>query len=467
MDAQTGGESRPMKWGWHYLAWAGIPLVIGLALARYAGPGMPSVAAKAEKVVGSDWAQHLASPLGLFLLQLLVLLVVAKGAGALLKRLGQPAVIGEMAAGLMMGPLVLGSLLPGLHGALFPASSLGPLGMLSQLGVLMFLLVAGAELDLGALRGRRRFAFTVSHAGIAVPFVLGVLLAIWLYPDHGPQGVGFTAFALFVGISMSITAFPVLLRILADRGITHTPLGQTAIACAALGDATAWCLLALIVAAAQATGWLTASVNLLCVVAFIALMLGAVKPWFARQNIPAGREGRWLLGVLLLALASALVTEVLGIHALFGAFAAGVAVSANAQLRTLLMEKVEPFAVTLLLPLFFAMTGLRMRADALQASDLLLCLVVIAVATVGKLLGTFSAARSAGLETREAWRLGALMNTRGLMELIVLNLGYELGLLGDRLFAVLVIMALVTTAMTGPLLNLIERRKVRGHDQRS
>ena len=459
MDVQTGGSVPPMKWGWRYLAWAAVPLAIGLALARYAGPGVPSVAAKAEAVVGSDWAHHLASPLGLFLLQLLVLLLVAKGAGALLKHFGQPAVIGEMAAGLMMGPLVLGSLLPQLHGALFPAASLGPLGMLSQLGVLMFLLVAGAELDLGALRGRRKFAFTVSHAGIAVPFVLGVGLAIWLYPEHGPQGVGFTAFALFVGVSMSITAFPVLLRILADRGITQTPLGQTSIACAALGDATAWCMLALIVAAAQATGWLSASVNLVCVVLFIALMLGAVKPWFARQQIAPGREGRWLLGILLLSLASALVTEVLGIHALFGAFAAGVAVSSNAQLRELLVAKVEPFAATLLLPLFFAMTGLRMRADALQTSDILLCVVVIVVATAGKLLGTWSAARSTGMESREAWRLGVLMNTRGLMELIVLNLGYELGLLGDRLFAVLVIMALVTTAMTGPLLNLIERRK--------
>ncbi|MBO1748031.1 cation:proton antiporter [Stenotrophomonas indicatrix] len=459
MDVQTGGSVRPTKWAWRYLVWAGVPLLVGLLLARYAGPGLPTVASKAEAVVGSDWAHHLASPLGLFLLQLLVLLLVAKGAGALLKRFGQPAVIGEMAAGLMMGPLLLGSLLPQVHGALFPAASLGPLGMLSQLGVLMFLLVAGAELDLGALRGRRRFAFTVSHAGIAVPFVLGVVLAIWLYPQHGPQGVSFTAFALFVGISMSITAFPVLLRILADRGITHTPLGQTAIACAALGDATAWCLLALIVAAAQATGWLPASVNLLCVVAFIALMLGLVKPWFARQTIAPGREGRWLLGILLLSLASALVTEVLGIHALFGAFAAGVAVSSNAQLRHLLVARVEPFAVTLLLPLFFAMTGLRMRADALQTSDIALCMVVIAVATVGKLLGTWSAARSTGMASREAWRLGALMNTRGLMELIVLNLGYELGLLGDRLFAVLVIMALVTTAMTGPLLNLIERRK--------
>ena len=450
---------RPTKWAWRYLVWAGAPLLVGLLLARYAGPGLPTVASKAEAVVGSDWAHHLASPLGLFLLQLLVLLLVAKGAGALLKRFGQPAVIGEMAAGLMMGPLLLGSLLPQVHGALFPVASLGPLGMLSQLGVLMFLLVAGAELDLGALRGRRRFAFTVSHAGIAVPFVLGVVLAIWLYPQHGPQGVGFTAFALFVGISMSITAFPVLLRILADRGITHTSLGQTAIAQRSAGDATAWCLLALIVAAAQATGWLPASLNLLCVVAFIALMLGLVKPWFARQTIAPGREGRWLLGILLLSLASALVTEVLGIHALFGAFAAGVAVSSNPQLRQLLVTRVEPFAVTLLLPLFFAMTGLRMRADALHSSDILLCVVVIAVATVGKLLGTWSAARSTGMASREAWRLGALMNTRGLMELIVLNLGYELGLLGDRLFAVLVIMALVTTAMTGPLLNLIERRR--------
>lgn len=459
MDVQSEGRAPPMKWGWRYVAWAGLPLLAGLLLARYAGPAAPEAVARASVADEGSWARHLSSPLGLFLLQLLVLLLVAKGAGALLKRFGQPAVIGEMAAGLMMGPLVLGSLLPQLHGALFPAASLAPLGLLSQLGVLMFLLVAGAELDLAALRGRRRFAFTVSHAGIAVPFMLGVALAIWLYPQHGPQGVGFTSFALFVGISMSITAFPVLLRILADRGITHTPLGQTAIACAALGDATAWCLLALIVAAAQAGGWLPASLNLLGVVAFVVLMLGLVRPWFARQQVVAGREGRWLLGILLLSLASALVTEMLGIHALFGAFAAGVAVSSNAPLRALLMARVEPFAVTLLLPLFFAMTGLRMRADALHAGDIVLCLVVIAVATAGKLLGTFSAARSTGLPAREAWRLGALMNTRGLMELIVLNLGYELGLLGDRLFAVLVIMALVTTAMTGPLLNLIERRR--------
>lgn len=459
MDAHAERPLSRMKWGWHYTAWVGVPLLVGLLLARQAGPQVTALSARAESVAGSYWAQHLGSPLALFLLQLLVLLLVAKGAGALVRRLGQPAVIGEMAAGLMMGPLVLGSVLPALHGALFPVSSLGALGLLSQLGVLMFLLVAGAELDLGALRGRRRFALTVSHAGIAVPFLLGVLMALWLYPVHGPAGVGFTAFALFVGISLSITAFPVLLRILADRGITQTPLGQTAIACAALGDATAWCLLALIVAAAQASGWAPAAFNLVCVVVFVGLMLGVVRPWFGRRVIAPGQEGRWLLVLLVLTLASALLTELLGIHALFGAFAAGVVVSGNAALRSLVVARVEPLAVTLLLPLFFAMTGLRLRADALQASDLLLCVGVIAVATLGKLVGTWGTARSLRMPARDAWRLGVLMNTRGLMELIVLNLGYELGLLGDRLFAVLVIMALVTTAMTGPLLNLLERRR--------
>ncbi|MEN4940116.1 cation:proton antiporter [Stenotrophomonas sp. TWI1151] len=458
MDSDTTGMRRSGL-AWRYLGWVALPLVIGLGLARFAGPAVTAQVARAESSLGGDWAAHLHAPLGLFLLQLLVLLMVAKGAGWLFRRLGQPGVIGEMAAGLMMGPLVLGAMLPQVHGVLFPPASLGSLGLLSQLGVLMFLLVAGAELDLGGLRGRRRFAFVVSHAGIAVPFVLGVLLAIWLYGAHAPPGVGFTGFALFVGISLSITAFPVLLRILADRGMTGTPLGQTAIACAALGDATAWCLLALIVAAAQSQGWVPATINLVCVVAFVALMLCVVRPWFSRRVIAPGQEGRWLLIMLLMALGCALVTEMLGIHALFGAFAAGVAVSGNATLRHTVAERVEPFAVTLLLPLFFAMTGLRMRADALQASDLVLCLIVIVVATLGKLIGTWSAARSAGMGSHEAWKLGALMNTRGLMELIVLNLGYELGFLGDRLFAVLVIMALVTTAMTGPLLNAMERWK--------
>lgn len=450
MDADTHRPASRLHWGLLYLGLAGLPMLIALLLAGHAGVELPAPAQQAARAAASALQPH--SALGLFLLQLLVLLLVAKGMGRLLRWFGQPAVIGEMAAGLMMGPLLFGALLPQAQAALFPPSSLGPLSLISQLGVLMFLLVAGVELDLGRLRGRRRFAVAVSHAGIAVPFLCGVLLAIYLYPAHGPAGVGFTPFALFIGISLSITAFPVLLRILADRGMTHSPLGQTAIACAALGDATAWCMLALIVSAIQATGWGTAAFNLACVTAFIVVMLGLLRPWFARQTIIAGREGAWLLGMLLLTLASALLTEYLGIHALFGAFAAGAAASSNAQLRELIISKVEPLAATLLLPLFFAMTGLRLRADALHVTDVWLCVLVIAVAAAGKLIGTFAAARSAGMPVPDAMRLGVLMNTRGLMELIVLNLGYELGLLGDRLFAVLVVMALVTTAMTGPLL---------------
>jgi len=451
-----------------YLALIVLPMAVALSLAHFARRSEPAAtSANAAASSSNEWLAHLSSnALAHFLLQLLVVLLAAKGAGWLLRKFGQPAVVGEMAAGLLLGPLLLGSLLPGLQGWLFAPDSLGALGLISQLGVLMFLFVAGAELNLGGLRGRRGFTLLVSHTGIALPFLLGVVLAWGLYRQHAPAGVGFAGFALFMGISLSVTAFPVLLRILADRGLSATPLGQVATACAAVGDASAWCLLALIVSGVQAQSLELASLNVLAVLVFAALVLGLVRPWISRRTIAPQRQARWLIALLLLALACALVTEVLGIHALFGAFAAGVAVSGNANLRGLLVQKVEPFAIALLLPLFFAMTGLRMRADALQAADLWLCVLIIAVATAGKLFGTWGAARSVGMPNLEAWRLGALMNTRGLMELIVLNLGYELGLIGDRLFAVLVIMALVTTAMTGPLLGLLDRVAARDPSHR-
>ncbi len=438
---------------WRYLLLVAVPLLAALLLSRW-----PFPAATPPSTAGATAHGATATPLALFLLQLLVVLSVAKGAGWLLKRLGQPAVIGEMAAGLLLGPLLFGAVMPETQGWLFAPASLGALGLISQLGVLMFLFVAGAELELSSLRGRRAFALLVSHSGIALPFLCGVLLAFALFNTHAPAGVGFANFALFMGVSLSITAFPVLLRILSDRGITHTPLGRIAVACAALGDASAWCLLAAIVASVQATGWSSALVSLLGTLVFALAMIGWVRPWLSRREVPAEREGRHLIGLLLMALAAALITELLGIHALFGAFLAGIAVSGNARLREQLIQKVEPFAISLLLPLFFAMTGLRLRVDGWQADDLLLCFVVILVASLGKGLGTWLAARSAGVPQTDALRLGALMNTRGLMELIVLNLGYEMGLIGDRLFAVLVIMALATTAMTGPLLNLIESR---------
>ncbi|KAF1722304.1 cation:proton antiporter [Pseudoxanthomonas wuyuanensis] len=435
-----------------YALLVALPLLAATALALHFG----------GQQTGLDMAPamvtHLSSPLARFLLQLLTVLVVAKVAGWLLRHLGQPAVIGEMAAGLLLGPLLFGALLPQTQAWLFAPESLGALTLVSQLGVLMFLFVAGAEFEVSRLRGQRGFALLVSHAGIALPFLGGVLLAFALYRHHAPVGVGFTGFALFMGIALSVTAFPVLLRILSDRGMEGTSLGRIAIACAALGDASAWCLLAIVVAWVHAGSWNAALLSLAGSLVFAVVMVSALRPWISKRSIAPAREGRALIALLLLALAAALATELLGIHALFGAFLAGAAVSGNQRLRDLLVQRVEPLAIALLLPLFFAMTGLRLRIDGWQAGDLLLCGAVIAVATLGKFGGTWLAARSAGMPSAEASRLGVLMNTRGLMELIVLNLGYELGLIGDRLFAVLVIMALVTTAMTGPLLDLLDRR---------
>lgn len=438
-----------------YVLLAIVPMLAALVLALHrpatsTPAAMPSAAA-------APWLETLSTPLAHFLLQILVILLVAKVAGWMLRQLGQPSVIGEMAAGLMLGPLLFGQLWPQAQQWLFAVPSLGALGMVSQLGVLMFLFVAGAELDLSALRGRRRLALLVSHAGIALPFLFGVGLALALFSSHAPAVGGFFGFAMFLGVSLSVTAFPVLLRILSDRGIAGTDLGQIAIACAALGDATAWCLLALIVAAVQMRGTGAALVNLACLMVFVALMLGLVRPILTRWQITSKNEGRGLIVLLWLALCGALVTEALGIHALFGAFLAGVAASRNPRLRELLEQRVAPLAMALLLPLFFAMTGLRLHPEALQGGDLGLCAVIVFIAAAGKLLGSFVAARSCGMARAEAWRLGALMNTRGLMELIVLNLGYDLGLIDDRLFAALVVMALVTTAMTGPLLSLIDR----------
>lgn len=452
---------RTLNVPWRYLLLVVVPLAIAVLLTRIDAPSLGPPLANAQASAAAH--DTLTSPLSRFLMQLLVVLCIAKGAGWLLRRLGQPAVIGEMAAGLLLGPLLLGAVWPEGQAWLFAPESLGTLGLVSQLGVLMFLFVAGAELELSTLQGRRSLALLVSHAGIALPFLCGVLLAFVLHAEHAPAGVGFGSFALFMGVSLSITAFPVLLRILTDRGIAHTDLGRIAIACAALGDASAWCLLAVIVATVQATGWGGAALSLVGTLVLAAAVLTLARPWISRREIRPELEGRSLIWLLLLALACALVTELLGIHALFGAFLAGIAVSGNARLRQLLIERVEPFAISLLLPLFFAMTGLRLRVDGWQSSDLLLGAVVIIVATLGKGVGTWLAARSAGMPQTQALRLGALMNTRGLMELIVLNLGYELGLISDRLFAVLVVMALVTTAMTGPLLDLIERRTARRH----
>jgi Kef-type K+ transport system membrane component KefB len=297
--------------------------------------------------------------------------------------------------------------------------------------------------------------------------LLGVLYSLWLFPSLAAPDTTFLAFALFIGISMSITAFPVLARILEERGLTRTALGSTALACAATDDVTAWTVLAFVVAIVKAGGLAPAVLSIVLVLAFVALMLFWIKPrlprWLGRAALESGAPGKGVLaGVVVFLFACAFVTDVIGIHPLFGAFLAGVAMPSHGGFRNSLRVRIEHFSSVFLLPLFFAFTGLRAQIGLLQdPSGWLICLVLIGLATLGKLGGSMLAARLTGIDWADSFALGALMNTRGLVELIALNIGYDLGILSPRVFTMLVLMALVTTAMTAPLLALSDRLRPR------
>jgi len=323
--------------------------------------------------------------------------------------------------------------------------------------IIVFLIVAMTL----ALAARRSNALLISHAGIALPFLLGILLAWPLFRSYAPNGIAFAGFAMFMGIALSVTAFPVLLRILEERGDSATPIGLIAITCAALSDATAWGMLGAIVALVKSQSLLGVTVSLALALIFAWLIVARARAWFAHRIVEEVREPQWMVALVLLILICALFTEAIGLHAMFGAFLAGIAVSRNTALRTLVEHKIEPFAAVLLLPVFFASTGLRTRIDLLSGSEWLLCLGIVGVATLGKLGGTAIAARWSGLSRIDALRLGSLMNTRGLMELIVLGLGYDLGIISQALYAILVLVAIITTVMTGPLLTAIDRFEAR------
>ncbi len=460
-----------------FLAVFGAAIVVSLRYGKRleAGRNGPSGAASAPAAAPSAGPASpldagpfaaLRQPLAHLVLQLLVVVALARLLGAAFTRFGQPAVIGEVVAGIVLGPSVLGGLSPGAFGFLFPAASMGTLKLLAELGVLLFMFAVGLELDGSQLRGKAHSAVVVSHASILVPYLLGVLLALLLYRSLAPPGVPFVSFALFIGIAMSITAFPVLARILDERGISRTALGSTAITCAAVDDVTAWSILALVVAIVRSRGIGASALTIVLVIAFALAMLRLVGPGVRRlvgERVFSPRPGKTVIaGVLTLVLASALTTELIGVHALFGAFLAGVVMPREERFRTALVERTEELASVLLLPLFFAFTGLRTQIGLLaDARAWLVCGLVIVVATAGKLGGTWLAARLSGMETWDAFALGALMNTRGLMELIALNVGYELGILSPRIFAMMVLMALVTTFATGPLLALGERLRRR------
>ena len=394
------------------------------------------------------------------LIALVAILVAARISGSLFVRIGQPRVIGEVVAGLVLGPSCLGRIWPEATEFLLP-SAIGPLlGVLAQLGVVLYMFLVGLELNFDSIRSRGREALLVSHASIAFPFVLGAALALFLYEPLAGPGIPFTTFAMFIGVAMSITALPVLARIIADRGLAGTRTGVMALACAAADDATAWCLLAVVVglvgtqlSAAMLTWFLAAL--------FVAGMFLLVRPLIAKAlktDVPAAPSPAAVAMVLLGVLVASLTTDTIGIHAIFGAFLLGAIIPHDSGIAVALQGKLEDVFRVLLLPAFFALTGMRTKIGLLDGADQwLLCGAIVLVATVGKLGGTMLAARYCGLGWRTSAELGALMNTRGLMEIIVLDLGLQLGVITPPLFAMMVVMAIATTLMTGPLLTGIQR----------
>lgn len=437
--------------------------VAAVALILWFGSG-PQINTNAHgsSLTGNLW-QNFRSPLSVLLIQIVVILAAAGLVSRLFRRLGQPPVMGEMVAGIVLGPSVLGFFFPQVMTFIFPPTSLETLRLLSQIGVVLFMFVVGMELNIRHVKERGSAAVMISHASIVVPFVLGTALSLFLYRELAPPGTSFSAFALFIGVAMSITAFPVLARILADRNLSQTQLGSIAITCAAVDDVTAWCILALVIALVQASGIVVSLTTLVFTLLFAAAMIFVVRPQLRRMvKLATGAHvhtRRLIAGVLALVLISALVTETIGIHALFGAFVAGVVMPPSTDFRLFLREKLEAFSAAALLPLFFAFTGLRMQATLLNDwRSWALCAVVILVAIAGKLGGSMLMSRWTGMSWSQSFSLGVLMNTRGLVELVVLNIGYDLGILSGRIFAMMVLMALVTTFMTGPLLSLVNIR---------
>lgn len=411
--------------------------------------------------------QHIEAlkPAILVLIQVLIVIGLSRLMGVGCRFIKQPLVIGEIIAGIMLGPSLLGMIAPDVSAALFPTETLPFLEVLSQIGLIFFMFLIGLELNPKYLKSQLDIAILTSHVSILVPFSLGSILAILLYPLVSNGTVSFTAFALFLGAAMSITAFPVLARIITENNLQGTKLGTLALTCAAVDDLTAWCLLALAIAVTRTNSVVGAIPTIAEALIYIAFMF-TIGRWFLEKlRVHYKRTGKLtqlvLAGIYMGVVVSALITELIGIHLIFGAFLLGAAMPKNARLVRELAEKTEDFVLIFLLPVFFAFSGLRTQIGLLNRPELwLLCAAVVAVAIVGKYVGTYVAARVSGIENRDASALGWLMNTRGLTELIVLNIGLSLGVISPLLFTMLVIMALVTTFMTSPLLEWTYPKKL-------
>jgi len=414
-----------------------------------------SLVASSAKAAGPPVA---APNLALLVGQIGLIVLLSLVVGRLVEKIGQPRVVGEVLAGILLGPSLLGWVAPQVSAFLFPAASLGILNAISQLGLVLFMFMVGLELNVGELKGQGHVAVVVSHASITAPMALGAALALYLYPRLSTPGTSFAGFALFMGVAMSITAFPVLAKILSERKLLRSRLGTMAISCAAVDDVTGWCVLAGVVAFVRSShSSLPLWATLLGLPVYLAIMFWAGRKllrkfelaWLTDNELSNTYKALLLVFLLI----SALSTEALGLHLLFGAFVAGAIMPKNPGLVASLIQRFESLTILLLLPLFFAYTGLRTSIGQIHGVGMWgICLLIIAVAVTGKLGGTGIAARLSGVGWKESFALGSLMNTRGLMELVVLNIGLDIKIISPPLFSMMVIMAIATTMMAPPVL---------------
>lgn len=405
---------------------------------------------------------NLAEPLMTLLMQIIIILLFCKIFSSIFNLIGQPGVLGEIIAGIILGPSVLGQYFPGAFNFIFSKQSLENVYLISQIGLILFMFVIGLEVDFKVLKNKFNQTLVISHAGILVPFLLGIVSSFYIYEKYASQQTSFLAFSLFIGISMSITAFPVLARIVQERNLAKTQLGVLAIASAANDDVTAWCLLAIVIALTKSGSSTSALFTVGLTIIYILFMFLCVRPFFKKiSQIHANNEifNKSLIGLIFLTLIiSASITELIGIHALFGGFIAGVVMPSNLGFRHVMMNKVEDVTLAFFLPLFFAYTGLNTNLLLINSWSMVgVCLLLIVIAIAGKFGGCTIAARLVGETWHDSLTIGMLMNTRGLMELVALNIGYEMGVLPKSIYAVLIIMALVTTFMTTPALHFISK----------
>lgn len=392
------------------------------------------------------------------ILQIVIVCSVARALGWLFARLHQPRVVGEIVAGILIGPSLFGWLAPSLMARLFPPQELGALYSLSQVGLLLFMFQVGLELDVGKLRRMGRAVALMSNVSIILPFAAGAALAVFLHGRLGDPSVPVVVFALFMGTAMSVTAVPVLARILTERGMMRSRVGSVAISCAAVDDITAWCLLALLTAMVRTGAGTPLWFTLGGLGIYVVLMLAVVRPLLARSGAFEGEKTSTdaLVFAVMLAFLSAWATEWLGVHALFGAFFAGAILPRGEALTHGVVVRLKFVNTVLLLPLFFAFTGLRMSVGLLDGGALwLYAALILVVAVGGKLLGCVASGRLSGMSWRDSFSVGLLMNTRGLVELVILNVGLDLGVISPTVFSMMVLMALATTFMTTPLLDLL------------